>query len=232
MKKDPAARSVWEVLTYAGLWAIWSHRISHGLWKRGFKFFARALSQWARFCTGIEIHPGAKIGRRFFIDHGSGVVIGETAEVGDDCLMYHQVTLGGTSLEKIKRHPTIGNGVLLGAGAKVIGAITVGDRAKIGVNAVVTKEVPPDSIAVGVPAKIVKQNGVYKESVAPPPQPCVDAALAGADPQGDVIGQLVREVVALRERVASLEIGNPAAAARLRPPMMNEWDAEDIEAVV
>ena len=121
LHKDPAARSLPEVLTYAGFWALFHHRIAHSLYRRGLRFPARAVSQWSRFLTNIEIHPGATIGRRFFIDHGAGVVIGETAIVGDDVLMYHQVTLGGTSLEPIKRHPTVGNNVLLGMGAKVLG---------------------------------------------------------------------------------------------------------------
>lgn len=156
MRNDPAARSKVEVaLLYPGVHAIWIHRLAHHIWctKPGLKPVARAISQFSRFLTGIEIHPGATIGRRFFIDHGMGVVIGETAEIGDDVLMYHQVTLGGRSLDKVKRHPTIGNRVLIGAGAKVIGAITVGDDAKIGANALVVKDVPSRTVIVGVPSK-------------------------------------------------------------------------------
>ena len=149
LQKDPAARSVFEVLTYAGFWALFHHRIAHGLHRRGLRLLARAISQWSRFLTNIEIHPGATIGRRFFIDHGAGVVIGETAIVGDDVLMYHQVTLGGTALEPVKRHPTVGNNVLLGMGAKVLGNITIGDGARIGANAVVTRDVPPNTSVVG-----------------------------------------------------------------------------------
>ncbi|AHW65029.1 serine O-acetyltransferase EpsC [Corynebacterium glyciniphilum] len=152
---DPAARGDLEnALVYSGLHAIWSHRISHRLWVRGAKGPARILSQFTRFLTGIEIHPGATIGRRFFIDHGMGVVIGETAEIGDDVMLYHGVTLGGSELVQRKRHPTIGDGVMVGAGAKVLGPITIGARSAIGANSVVTKDAPADSILIGAPAKV------------------------------------------------------------------------------
>ncbi|WP_145943681.1 serine O-acetyltransferase EpsC [Corynebacterium glyciniphilum] len=152
---DPAARGDLEnALVYSGLHAIWSHRISHRLWERGAKGPARVLSQFTRFLTGIEIHPGATIGRRFFIDHGMGVVIGETAEIGDDVMLYHGVTLGGSELVQRKRHPTIGDGVMVGAGAKVLGPITIGARSAIGANSVVTKDAPADSILIGAPAKV------------------------------------------------------------------------------
>jgi serine O-acetyltransferase len=155
--KDPAARSWWEVVTcYPGLHAIWGHRIAHALWVRRWRWPARYLSHLNRFFTGIEIHPGATIGRRVFIDHGMGVVIGETAEVGDDVLMYKGVVLGGTSLSKGKRHPTIGHGVVIGSNAVVLGPITVGENARIGSGAVVVKPVPADSTAVGVPASVVR----------------------------------------------------------------------------
>lgn len=155
MREDPAATSrILVALTYPGIHAVWNHRVCHKLWttSSALRPIARVISQWSRACTGIEIHPGAVIGRRFFIDHGMGVVIGETAEIGDDVLMYHQVTLGGRSRGRFKRHPTIGNGVLLGAGAKVIGPITIGDGSKIGANALVVKEVPPNSVVTGIPA--------------------------------------------------------------------------------
>ncbi len=153
--KDPAARTIWEVLTcYPGLHALWLHRIAHFLWQHRFLFLARLLSHINRFLTGIEIHPGAKIGRRFFIDHGMGVVIGETTEIGEDVLMYAGVVLGGTTLEKKKRHPTIGNNVVIGTGATILGPITVGDNAKIGGGSVVIKPVPPGATVVGVPARI------------------------------------------------------------------------------
>jgi serine O-acetyltransferase len=159
--KDPAARSVIEVLTcYPGLHAIWMHRIAHRMWQRKWLFPARWLSHIARWLTGIEIHPGATIGRRFFIDHGMGVVLGETAEVGDDVLMYKGVVLGGVSLEKKKRHPTIGNGVVVGSNAIVLGPIEIGNNSKIGSGAVVVKSSPPFATIVGIPGKVVKLNGV------------------------------------------------------------------------
>ena len=152
--RDPAARSGLEIaLLYSGLHAIWAHRVWNALWRRRMRFLARAGSQITRWLTGIEIHPGATIGRRFFIDHGMGVVIGETAEVGDDVMLYHGVTLGGRTRDGGKRHPTLGDGVVVGAGAKVLGPITIGDRCAIGANAVVTKDAPADSVLVGVPAK-------------------------------------------------------------------------------
>jgi serine O-acetyltransferase len=152
--RDPAARGYLEIaLLYPGLHAIWAHRLHHRLWRRGFRFLARASSQVTRWLTGIEIHPGAQIGRRFFIDHGMGVVIGETAEVGDDVMLYHGVTLGGRQREGGKRHPTLEDGVAVGAGAKILGPVTIGARSVVGANAVVTKDAPADSILVGVPAK-------------------------------------------------------------------------------
>lgn len=152
--RDPAARGGIEIaLLYPGLHAIWAHRIDHALWVRGFRFPARLGSQLARWLTGIEIHPGATIGRRFFIDHGSGVVIGETAEIGDDVMLYHGVTLGGRTRDAGKRHPTLEDGVLVGAGAKILGPIVIGARSAIGANAVVTKDAPPDSVLTGVPAR-------------------------------------------------------------------------------
>ena len=166
--RDPAARSVPEVvLSYPGLHAIWSHRLTHWLWIKNAKFLARCLSQLTRWLTGIEIHPGAIIGRGLFIDHGMGVVIGETAEVGDDVTMYHGVTLGGLSGHKVKRHPTIEDGVVIGAGAKILGPIVVGRGSRIGANAVVIKPVPPNSVVVGVPGKIIKRDGVRQDDVKP-----------------------------------------------------------------
>lgn len=155
-ERDPAARSAVGVfLLYSTLHAVWAHRFNHWLWRRGLRFLPRAGSQLTRALTGVEIHPGAVIGRRLFIDHGMGVVIGETAEVGDDCMLYHGVTLGGIATNTGKRHPTLGNGVLVGAGAQVLGPITVGDGAKIGANAVVLKDVPARHTAVGVPARLI-----------------------------------------------------------------------------
>ncbi|NLE75233.1 MAG: serine O-acetyltransferase [Chloroflexi bacterium] len=158
---DPAARSVLEVvLAYPGLHAIWLYRLAHALWRRRLRLLGRLVSHLARFFTGIEIHPGATIGRRFFIDHGMGVVIGETAEVGDDVLMYKGVVLGGVSLEKVKRHPTVGHSVVLGSNAIILGPIEVGDGARIGSGSVVVKPVPAGATVVGVPGRVVKINGV------------------------------------------------------------------------
>lgn len=159
-KRDPAARTFWEVLfLYPGMHALINHRIAHFLYKKQIFFLARLISQVSRHITGIEIHPGAQIGRNFFIDHGMGVVVGETTVIGDNVLLYQGVTLGGTGLEKGKRHPTIGSNVVIGTGAKVLGNITVGDNSYIGANAVVIKDVPPDSTVVGVPGRITKQEG-------------------------------------------------------------------------
>jgi serine O-acetyltransferase len=155
-ERDPAARSTWEVVTcYPGFHALLMHRLAHALWRMRLRWLGRFASHLSRFLTGIEIHPGAKVGRRAFIDHGMGVVIGETAELGDDCTLYHGVTLGGTTWNKGKRHPTLGRGVVIGAGAKVLGPIVVGDGARIGSNAVVVKDVPPGATAVGIPARII-----------------------------------------------------------------------------
>jgi serine O-acetyltransferase len=157
--RDPAARNVFEVLTtYPGIHAVIFHRMSHALWKRNFKWLARVFSNFARWYTGIEIHPGATIGRRFFIDHGMGVVIGETAEIGDDVTLYHGVTLGGTRWTKGKRHPTLRNNVVVGAGAKVLGPIVVGEGARIGSNAVVTRDVPDNATVVGVPGRVIERK--------------------------------------------------------------------------
>ena len=166
-ERDPAARTAWEVMTlYPGFHAIQTQRLAHWLWAHGFYFLGRATSQFSRWMTGIEIHPGAVIGRRVFIDHGMGVVIGETAEVGDDCTIYQGVTLGGTSLHKKKRHPTLGPGVVVGAGAKVLGPFTVGAGAKIGSNSVVLKEVPPGASAVGIPARVQETSVAAKREEA------------------------------------------------------------------
>jgi serine O-acetyltransferase len=158
-ERDPAARNTWEVVTcYPGFHAMLIHRLSHRLWGNGLKWLARFISHLGRWLTGIEIHPGAHIGRRFFIDHGMGVVIGETSQIGDDCTLYHGVTLGGTSWNKGKRHPTLGKGVVIGAGAKILGPIEIGDGAKIGSNAVVVKSVPAGATAIGIPARIVESH--------------------------------------------------------------------------
>ncbi len=198
-QKDPAARSLVEVLTcYPGLHAIWLHRLASWLWRHGLHLGGRLVSHWTRFLTGIEIHPGATIGRRFFMDHGMGIVIGETAEVGDDVLIYKGVVLGGTSLNKGKRHPTIGNGVVIGSNAVVLGPITVGDSARIGSGAVVIKPVPEDSTAVGVPARVVR--GPH---VAPEAKPTLEHAQL-PDPFGEVYGSLAARIAELEQQLWAL----------------------------
>jgi len=164
LDRDPAAVNAFVVVTsYPGVHAIWAHRMEHWLWARKLKWLARAGSQITRFFTGIEIHPGASLGRRVFLDHGMGIVIGETAVVGDEVTLYHGVTLGGTSLEKVKRHPTLQNGVVVGAGAKILGNITIGGHSRIGANAVVVKDVPPQSVVVGVPGQIIRRKQLVEE---------------------------------------------------------------------
>lgn len=193
---DPAARSWFEVIfTYSGLHAIWWHRIAHALYRRGWFTVARTLSQCSRFMTGIEIHPGATIGQRLFIDHGMGVVIGETCEIGNDVLIYQGVTLGGTGKEKGKRHPTIGNNVVIGSGAKILGSFKVGDQSNIGSNSVVLREVPPDSTVVGIPGKIVRQNG----------QPADRLRHQMPDPITSKLNELQSEIDQLRKQLATCE---------------------------
>ncbi|MBM7707495.1 serine O-acetyltransferase [Chryseomicrobium aureum] len=193
-EQDPAARSVFEVvLTYSGLHAIWAHRIAHTLFKNKLFFLARAVSQISRFFTGIEIHPGAKIGRRFFIDHGMGVVIGETCEIGDDCILFQGVTLGGTGKEKGKRHPTLGNNVLVATGAKVLGSITLGDNSKVGAGSVVLKDVPANATVVGIPGKVVVLDGVrVKQNLNH--QNIPDPVDERCQQMEDCIGKLQREL--------------------------------------
>ncbi len=198
-ERDPAARSTLEVvLTYAGLHAIWGHRIAHKLWRAGWLTSARIVSQLTRFFTGIEIHPGARIGRGLFIDHGAGVVIGETCEIGDNVTIYQGVTLGGTGKEKGKRHPTVGNNVIIATGAKVLGSFKIGDNSKIGAGAVVLQEVPPNSTVVGIKARIVVQDGKrinYDLDHCNIPDPIADAMRH----MQNEIEQLRKEVSALRE---------------------------------
>lgn len=161
LEKDPAASGFWDVLlTYPGLHAVWFYRLAHFLWKKELQVLAKLISNFARFLTGIEIHPGAQIGRRLLIDHGAGVVIGETCEIGDDVTIYQGVTLGGTGKEKGKRHPTIGNHVLIATGAKILGSMKIGDYSKIGAGSVVLREVPPYSTVVGIPGRIVIRDGL------------------------------------------------------------------------
>ncbi|MDI3258883.1 MAG: serine O-acetyltransferase [Sinobacteraceae bacterium] len=207
--RDPAARNAWEVLTcYPGLHAIWAHRVSHWLWTHGLKWLARANSQLARWLTGIEIHPGAKIGRRFFIDHGMGVVVGETAEIGDDVTLYHGVTLGGVSWNKGKRHPTLGDNVVVGAGAKVLGPITVGENARVGSNSVVVKDVPPGATVVGIPARVVQEARAPSEKVVKIAQRLGFDAYGLTrdmpDPVANAIGALLEHIQVLDQRLVQV----------------------------
>lgn len=196
LDNDPAARGWFEVVfTYSGLHAIWSHRIAHAFYRRKWFSVARIISQASRFFTGIEIHPGATIGERLFIDHGMGVVIGETCEIGDDVVIYQGVTLGGSGKEKGKRHPTIGNNVVIGSGAKILGSFTVGAQSNIGANSVVLKEVPPNSTVVGIPGKVVKQGGVRMDRLSH----------QLPDPVVDTMRVLQREIEELQEELRNLK---------------------------
>jgi len=196
--KDPAARSVLEVIfCYPGLHALWLHRLAHFLWRHKLRFLARFISHIGRFLTGIEIHPGAKIGRRFFIDHGAGVVIGETAEIGDDVLMYQGVVLGGTTLKKEKRHPTVGNNVVIGTGAVALGAITIGDGVRIGSGSVVAKSVPAGATVVGIPGRIVEDRH----------KPLIDLEHGKLpDPVAEAIRLVLKEQEQIQERLKRLEV--------------------------
>ena len=197
-KKDPAARGVMEVLMcYPGLHAIWMHRIAHYLWQRKWWFCARLLSHISRFMTGIEIHPGAQIGRRFFIDHGSGVVIGETAEIGDDVHLYQGVVLGGVTLQKKKRHPTVGHHVMIGSGTIVLGPVVIGDGARIGAASLVVNDVPPHAVAVGVPARLgLGFSGKEIQEMADNKLP---------DPVADAFKFLAKQMETLEKRMAEIE---------------------------
>ncbi len=199
-REDPAARNIIEVLLcYPGLHAIWMHRIAHLLWRYRLGLLARLISHISRFLTGVEIHPGAKIGRRFFIDHGMGVVIGETSEIGDDVLLYQGAVLGGTSRQKKKRHPTIGSKVIIGADAVVLGAIEIGEGARVGSGSVVVKPVPPGATVVGVPGRIV-------ETKAPKVKPLIDLEHGRLpDPVAEAVNILVKKQHELEERIKKLE---------------------------
>jgi serine O-acetyltransferase len=210
-ERDPAARTVWEVVTcYPGFHALQMHRMAHALWQWRLRWIARLVSHLGRFLTGIEIHPGATIGRRFFIDHGMGVVIGETAEIGDDCTLYHGVTLGGTSWNKGKRHPTLRNGVVIGAGAKVLGPIVINDNAKVGSNAVVVKDVPAGATAVGIPARIIEAN--VEQAREAHAEKLGFSAYAVSDRDDDPVAQAIR---GLTDHGADLERRLEEAAARI-----------------
>ncbi len=218
-ERDPAARTTLEVLLCSpGLHAVWGHRVAHALWSRGFRLLARWLSHVSRALTGIEIHPGAALGPRLLIDHGMGVVIGETAEVGADVTLYHGVTLGGTSMARGKRHPTLEDGVVVGAGAKILGDIVVGTGSRIGANAVVVKPVPPGSVVVGVPGEVIRRR---------PRAP----AAPGADLEhGDLPDVLGQALVSVMDRVDALEKrldGPPARQPHPHQPTGGAWEWED-----
>ncbi len=208
--RDPAARNNFDVLTnYPGLHAIWLHRVSHKLWRKNWLWFARFLSNFSRWLTGIEIHPGAKLGKRFFIDHGMGVVIGETAEIGDDVTLYHGVTLGGTTWSAGKRHPTLEDGVVVGAGAKILGPITMGKGSKVGSNSVVVKDVPEGATVLGIPGRIVGQvkagNNAHREKIAA--KYGFDAYAVSPDnpdPVANAIGQVLEHLHLIDNKVDSM----------------------------
>ncbi|CAG8866527.1 Serine acetyltransferase [Pseudomonas fluorescens] len=238
--RDPAARNAFEVLTcYPGMHAIWLHRAARALWLRDLKWLARLVSNFGRWMTGIEIHPGAKVGRRFFIDHGMGIVIGETAEIGDDVTLYQGVTLGGTSWNKGKRHPTLEDGVVVGAGAKVLGPFTVGAGAKIGSNAVVTKAVPAGATAVGIPGRIIvksEDSEVEAKRKAMAEKIGFDAyGVSGdmPDPVARAIGQLLDHLQAVDGRLEDMcgeltKLGSSYCAKDL--PVLREEDFAEVKA--
>ena len=214
-ERDPAARSIPEVIfCYPGLHAVWFHRFSHFLWENDLKFFGRFSSHIARFLTGIEIHPGAKIGKNFFIDHGMGVVVGETAEIKDNVTLYQGVTLGGTSLEKVKRHPTVEENVVVGSGAKVLGAFTIGKNSKIGSNSVVVREVPENSTAVGIPGKIVKKDASKKD---------IDLEHTKMpDIEGKVVRYLLHRIEELEKEILALSKGKNEEIEKYRKEEVKE----------
>jgi serine O-acetyltransferase len=219
LERDPAARSVVEiVLAYPGLHALWGYRLAHRLWQHKLKLLGRLLSQLTRFLTGVEIHPAAKIGQGLFIDHGMGVVIGETAEIGDNVTLYHGVTLGGTSLEKGKRHPTLGDRVVVGAGAKILGAIIIGADTRIGANAVVVKSVPANSVVVGVPGQNIARSRPHRQNDSPDLDHTSLPDLVGVS-----LVDLIRRVEALEEQVDGKEAEQP----HIHAPMDGSWQGED-----
>jgi len=219
LSRDPAARSTVEVvLGYPGLHALWGYRIAHWTWRHGLKLIGRLLSQAVRFLTGVEIHPGSSIGQGLFIDHGMGVVIGETAKIGNEVTLYHGVTLGGTSLVKGKRHPTLGDRVVVGAGAKILGAITIGADTRIGANAVVVKSVPPNSVVVGVPGQNVSRSKPHREADAPDLDHTSLPDLVGVS-----LVDLMQRVEALEEQLD----GREAEKSHIHAPTNGTWHGED-----
>ena len=236
IERDPAARTAWEVLTcYPGLHAIVLHRWAHWCWMRDMKWSGRFISHIARGLTGIEIHPGATIGRRVFIDHGFGVVIGETAEVGDDCTIYQGVTLGGTSLHKgAKRHPTLARGVIIGAGAKVLGGFTVGEGAKIGSNAVVVKEVPPGATAVGNPARIIQKDTYsIKEQAAARMFAAYGITPNGDDPLSKALHGLIDNAAAQEHQIVKIITALKSAGIICETlPELEKFDPQQLNKLV
>lgn len=217
-ENDPAARSTFEIIfTYSGVHAIWHHRFAHWFYKKRMFTISRVISQASRFITGIEIHPGARLGKRLFIDHGMGIVIGETCEIGDDVVLYQGVTLGGTGNEKGKRHPTIGNNVVISSGAKVLGSFSVGDNSRIGANAVVLKEVPTNSTVVGIPGRIVKRDGVRINRLNHGDLP---------DPIIDICRNLTSELDRVKEQVVELQ--HQLAAERQKNGGAIKHDSENL----
>ena len=231
-ERDPAARSAWEVLTcYPGLHAILVHRLAHACWRRGLRWLGRFLSHLGRFLTGIEIHPGATIGRRVFIDHGMGVVIGETAEVGDECTIYQGVTLGGTSLARgAKRHPTLGRGVIVGANAQVLGGFTVGDGARIGSGAVVVKPVPPGATAVGNPARVIQAEAeALREATAARMGFSAYGVTQGDDPVAVAMKGLIDNAASHEHQIALLWQAIEKLAQRHREPAAEACVPQDAQ---
>ena len=228
-ERDPAARNTWEVITcYPGFHAMVFHRIGHSLWSAGLKWFARFVSHIGRWLTGIEIHPGATIGRRFFIDHGMGVVIGETAEIGDDCTLYHGVTLGGTTWNKGKRHPTLGANVVIGAGAKILGPITVGNGAKIGSNAVVVKDVPSGATAIGIPARIIEATDMQ-----PGGRFAAYAVVRDLnDPIAKALHELIEHTVETDKRMEQLATEIERLGGRIEEQAPSKFDPNQLNRIV
>jgi serine O-acetyltransferase len=217
--RDPAARNDFEILlNYAGLHAIWGHRVSHYLWKNEFHTLARTFSQFVRFLTGVEIHPGAVIGRGFFIDHGMGVVIGETTEIGENVTLYHGVTLGGTSWKKEKRHPTIGSNVVIGAGAKVLGAIEIGDNSRIGGNAVVVRSVPANSVVIGVPgqnvSRLVSDDEIQRPDLNHANMP-------------DILGKSIAQLMSRMDKLENIMDVKEIEGGKIIVSDEGEWREED-----
>lgn len=222
--RDPAARTTWEVLTtYPGVHAVMAHRIANALWLRGWRYAGRFVSYLARVFTNVDIHPGATIGRRFFIDHGAGVVVGETAEIGDDVTLYHGVTLGGTTWNPGKRHPTLGDHVVVGAGAKILGAITIGSRVRVGANSVVVKNVPSDRTVVGIPAKVVRRDAPILSATD---ELNLDHHLL-PDPVGHTLNCLLDRIKVLEARLEAHQGGAQPASRTIVPVIaINDIDCQ------